>query len=55
MHRMSSNIKGLQCINLHGPIHKFPMSFISMDLAGPYRETEKRNQYDLTVIFMLTS
>ena len=32
-------------INLHLPIPKFPMSFISMDLVGPYRETEHGNQY----------
>ena len=31
------------------------MSFISMDLIGPYREIKKGNQYALTVICMLTS
>ena len=31
------------------------MSFISMDLVGPYRETGNGNQYTLTVICMLTN
>ena len=31
------------------------MSFISMDLLGPYGETEKGNQYALMVICMLTN
>ena len=30
------------------------MSFISMDLVGPYRETENGSQYALMVICMLT-
>ena len=36
------------------PVPQFPISFISMDFIGPYRETEKGNQYALTVIYMLT-
>ena len=31
------------------------MSFISMDLEGPYRETDNGNQYALMVICMLTN
>ena len=31
------------------------MSFISMDLLGPYNEPENGNQYALTVICVLTS
>ena len=31
------------------------MSFISIDLVGPYRETENGNQYALIVICMLTN
>ena len=46
-------LKEAQYINLHLPIPNFPMSFISMDLGGPYRETENSNQYALTVICML--
>ena len=42
-------------INLHLPIPKFPMSFTSMDLVGPYRENQNGNQYALTVICMLTN
>ena len=34
---------------------KFPISFISIDLVGPYRETENGNQYALRVICMLTN
>ena len=44
-----------QYINLPLQIPQFPMSFISMDLLGPYHETEKENQYALTVICMLTN
>ena len=56
MHRMStSNLKRALVNNLHLPISKFPMSFISMDLIDPYRETENGNQYALTVICMLTN
>ena len=40
------------CIYL---IPQIPMSFINMDLVGPYRETENGNQYALTVIYMLTN
>ena len=36
-------LKELQYINLHLPIANFPMSFINMDLVGPYRETESSN------------
>ena len=42
-------------INLYLPIPNFQMSFISMDLVGPYRETENCNQHALTVICMLTN
>ena len=42
-------------VNLHLPISQFPMSFINMDLLGPYHETENGNQYALTVICMLTN
>ena len=31
------------------------MSFIIMDLLGPYQETEKLHQFVLTVICMLTN
>ena len=31
------------------------MSFISMDLVGPYSETENEHQYALTVICMLNN
>ena len=34
---------------------QFPISFISMDLVGPYQVTEKGNQYALTAICMLTN
>ena len=42
-----------QYFNLHLPIPQFSMSFIGMDLLCPYWETEKGNQYTLTVICML--
>ena len=48
-------LKDPQYINLHLHILQFPMSFIGIDLVGPYRETEKGNQYSLTVICMLTN
>ena len=47
-------IKESQYMNLHLPIPQFPMSFVSMDLLGPYCNTEQGNQYALTVICMLT-
>ena len=34
------------------PILQLPMSFISMDMLGPYNEMENRHQYVLTVICM---
>ena len=37
------------------PIPQFPMPFVSMDLLGPCIEMEKRNQYALTFICMLTN
>ena len=43
-------LKGPQYINFY-----FQMSFISMDLVGPKRETKNGNQYALTVICMLTN
>ena len=56
MSRMpTNNFKKPKYINLHLPIPLFPMSFISMDFVGSYRETENQNQYALTVICMLTS
>ena len=48
-------LKEPQYINLHLPIPTFTMSFISMDLVGPYRETVNSNQYALRVICMLTN
>ena len=48
-------LKETQYIDLHLPIPKFPMSFISVDLVGPYREIENKNQYALTIICMLTN
>ena len=48
-------LKELQYTNLHIPIPKFLMSFISMDLIGCYRETENGNQYALMAICMLTN
>ena len=41
-------LKEPQYVNLHLPIPQFVMSFISMDLLGPYQETEKGNQYALS-------
>ena len=41
-------LKEPQYINFHLPIPNFPMSFISMDFVGPYRETENGNQCALT-------
>ena len=56
LHRIQQlTLKESQYINWHLPIPNFPMSFISMDLVGPYRETENGNQYALTVICMLTT
>ena len=43
-----------QYVNPHLPIPLFPMSFISMDLLGPYRETENGNPYAM-IIYMLTN
>ena len=48
-------LKEPQYINLHLPTPQLPMSFSSMDLLGPYRDTEKGNKYALTVICMLTN
>ena len=48
------NLKEPQNVNLHLPIPNFPMSFVSMDLVGLYRETENGIQYALMVICMLT-
>ena len=31
-------------VDLHLPISQFPMCFISMDILGPYHETEKWKQ-----------
>ena len=42
-------------VNLCLPILQFPMSFIIMDLLGPYHGTENGNQYTLIVICMLTN
>ena len=56
LHRISAyNPKRTQYINLHLPIPNFPMSFISMDLVGPYKETENSDQYALTIICMLAN
>ena len=46
-------LKEPQYSNLHLPIPQFPMSFISMDLVGPYRETENGNQYAFMVYIFL--
>ena len=51
----TSNFEEPQYINLHLLILQFSMSFISMDLVGPYRETENKNQFALMVICMLTN
>ena len=48
-------LKKAQYIRWHLLLPQFPMSFISMDLVGPYRETENGNQYALTVTWMLTN
>ena len=48
-------LKEPQYVNLHLPIPQFPMSFISMDLLGPYSELENENQYTVTFICMLTN
>ena len=48
-------LKEPQYVNLHLPILQFPMSFLSMDLLGPYSEMENGNQYMLKVICMLTN
>ena len=45
-------IKEPQYINLQLPIPQFSMSVISMDLFTAHRETEKGNQYALTIICM---
>ena len=56
MHRMSaSDLKGAPLWHLNLPIPEFPMSFISMDLVGLYKESENGNQYALMVICMLTN
>ena len=44
-----------QHISLHILIPQFSMSFISLDLLDPYCETERGNQFALTVICMLTN
>ena len=51
----TTSLKEPQYISLHLPILIFPMSFISMDLVGPYRETENGNHYALVVICMVTN
>ena len=47
-------LKEPQYIILSLSILQFPMSLISMGLLDPYHETEKGNQYALTVVGMLT-
>ena len=41
-------------VDLHLPLPQFLMFFITMDLLGPYQETENGDQYALTTICMLT-
>ena len=48
-------LKELHYVDSHLPIRQLPMSFISMNLLGPYHETGNGNQYDLTIICMLTN
>ena len=48
-------LKEPQNVDLHLTISQFPMTFIIIDLLGPYSETESGNQYPLTVICMLAN
>ena len=49
-----ATLKKPKYVKLHSPILQFSLSFISIDLLGPYSEMENGNQYMLTVICMLT-
>ena len=51
----TGHTKKLHYSNLHLPILQLPISIISIDLLGPYHETENGNQYALTLIYMLTN
>ena len=42
-------------VDLHLHIPTFPFYLIIMDILGQYEETENSNQYDVTVVYMLTN